>query len=561
MAQKTVRLIFINTQHGNNLLKEYKIANQLVDSASVSKEINQALLQLHAKEYLLASIDSTWTKPDSVCVRLYIGERFRWINLRRGNVDEVILNHSGFREKLYRDKPFSYSELATQEDNVLTYCENQGFPFATIRLDSISITPQGIQASLFLEKGTYIRFDTIHLEGSVSLKKRFLYAIIRAHPGQPYSQVKLDKAQQQLRQFPYLSLSQPYSVLFKNDRAYPVFYAQSRRANEIDGIIGFQPNEQTSNKLLVTGELNLKIRNLLSSGKNFFLRWQQIKPGSPRLNFTYEHPYFLGTPFEAKVDFNLLREDTSFVTVNRQLSVGYVNTNGGKLSFTTGLRTSALGKNASYRTSEQLPDYADYRYMYYGLGYTWNNLNNYFYPRRGLELAVDFSVGNKKIVKNPFLKQELYDTIDLSTVQLTIKADLRKYTALTSRACLLFQVKGGMISNQNLFLNDLYRLGGINTLRGFNENFFYASDYGIGTFEYRFFLEEQSFLFLFYDQAYLKYKIQNRYFEDGPLGTGAGINFKTNAGVFTLAYAVGNSKERKFGLNYSKIHFGLVSRF
>ncbi len=90
---------------------------------------------------------------------------------------------------------------------------------------------------------------------------------------------------------------------------------------------------------------------------------------------------------------------------------------------------------------------------------------------------------------------------------------------------------------------------------------FFASDFASGTIEYRYFIEPDSYLFLFYDQAWLKYDIRSGYYEDGPLGTGAGISLSTDAGIFSFVYALGQSKDRPFGLNYSKIHFGYTSRF
>ena len=46
-----------------------------------------------------------------------------------------------------------------------------------------------------------------------------------------------------------------------------------------------------------------------------------------------------------------------------------------------------------------------------------------------------------------------------------------------------------------------------------------------------------------------------------PFGTGTGFSFSTDAGVFNFVFALGKSKNQPFGINYSKIHFGYISRF
>ncbi|QNP54213.1 hypothetical protein H9L05_06150 [Hymenobacter qilianensis] len=81
--------------------------------------------------------------------------------------------------------------------------------------------------------------------------------------------------------------------------------------------------------------------------------------------------------------------------------------------------------------------------------------------------------------------------------------------------------------------------------------------------EYRQFTGPDSFVFLFLDQAYLQRKLAQGANADAPTGVGAGISFRTGAGLFQLVYSVGRSKQlnQKLALNASKIHFGITSRF
>jgi hemolysin activation/secretion protein len=127
---------------------------------------------------------------------------------------------------------------------------------------------------------------------------------------------------------------------------------------------------------------------------------------------------------------------------------------------------------------------------------------------------------------------------------------------------LLTRLKAGsLFNNNNIFLNDLHRIGGLKTLRGFNENNFFASRYGVATLEYRLYTDETSYLLLFYDQGYIYNQLDIQHREDLPLGFGAGLSFLTRAGVFNFVYSLGASSSQKLNFNLSKIHFGLVSRF
>ena len=98
-------------------------------------------------------------------------------------------------------------------------------------------------------------------------------------------------------------------------------------------------------------------------------------------------------------------------------------------------------------------------------------------------------------------------------------------------------------------------------MRGFDEYFFFASTYGIGTLEYRLFTAEDSYVLLFYDQGYYRSDLEKSKAEGLPLGVGGGISFSTGAGIFQLVYSVGKSEQQPMSLRASKIHFGITSKF
>jgi outer membrane protein assembly factor BamA len=561
MAQKKFFLSVRTTEQDRDVINKLKLQTVHKDSASAVLYLKELLAQLHKQSYLLASADSLFFKADTVIALVNVGNSFKWASLKVGNVGENMLSAVGYREKLYTGKRFSYQQAALLEQKILDFSENQGYPFASIRLDSIQMTDHSIAASLHYQTGPYIRFDTVVVEGSARFKQKYLAAFLRIGQGQAFSQQKLTRAEKLLRQTSYLTISKPTTVIFKNDRAYPVFFADERKASELDGIIGFMPNEQRQNKLLITGELNLQLRNLFKTGKALGVKWQQIRQASPRLNMTYEHTALFNTPLILNTNFDLLKEDSTFLSINRHLALAFHTGIAGKIQFYSGLKTSRLGNNAHYKTSEILPQFSDFNLLYYGVGYNWNNLDNYFYPSRGFNLSVDGSAGNKRILKNPFLEQTLYDNVDITSVQFSIKWHMANYFKLSPRSVLLARFDGGKVINPYLFRNDLFRVGGLTSLRGFNENFFFASGYGIATAEYRFFIESTSYLFMFYDQGYIDISTYVKSKPDFPSGTGIGVSFSTNSGIFSLVYSLSQSEDRKFALNFSKIHFGFTSRF
>ncbi|MDJ1468256.1 hypothetical protein QNI19_16880 [Cytophagaceae bacterium DM2B3-1] len=509
---------------------------------------------------MTASIESAQWRKDTLLVFVHLGNQFKWARLFQGNIRDDMLREVDYREKIYRDQPFNYQELANLEERILMYSEEHGYPFATIQLDSVEIKDEQIVASLKYEPGVYIVFDTMRVIGSARLKKRFLENWLRILPGQPYSQKRLNQAYNLLKQQSYLSLSQPYEVIFKNDRAYITFYADAGKSSEADGVVGFQPNEQKDGKLLLTGEVNLKLNNLLNAGGSFIFNWQQIKPGSPRLNISYTQPAFLKTPIEINGAFQLLREDTSssvlngYVTLNQQLNFYYNLGNWSKIGIGVQRYNSRLADSTMRGTAMQ----ADLNWLSYNVYYTYKYVDNLFYPRKGWWLNASIAAGNKQVTPNGQIDLQ---TVKRSSPQFTYQIIIRKYSRTGKKGSIFFQLSAAQLFNENLFQNELFRLGGLTSIRGFNQNFFFASDYIASTLEYRFFWEQTSYLFAFYDQAWVRTRILKTSVSDVPSGFGAGMSFSTKAGIFTIMYALGNSQARPFAIGYSKIHFGLTSRF
>ena len=99
-------------------------------------------------------------------------------------------------------------------------------------------------------------------------------------------------------------------------------------------------------------------------------------------------------------------------------------------------------------------------------------------------------------------------------------------------------------------------------LRGFDEQSIYASQYGVGTVEYHYLLEQNSFLFLFYDQGLYRRVVAGMpTVEDTPTGIGTGMDFQTKAGIFSIDYALGKQLGSPFDFRTGKINFGFENRF
>ncbi|MBC5994034.1 BamA/OMP85 family outer membrane protein [Pontibacter cellulosilyticus] len=530
------------------------------DSAEAAKEARALVYQLQQDAFLLASADSLYLRRDTLHVKLHLGQQYEWAQLRNDNLSEGILIESGFREKFYRDTPFKPAEYVKLQQRILNYAERNGYPFASVWLDSVTIENGKINAALMVEKAFVVTYDSVAIVGNTKTQPKFLMRYLQLLPGQIYNQDQVNASQRMLTQLPYIRQTRPPQVQFLRDKAKVLYFLEDRQANQIDGVVGFLPDPSRQDKLLITGEANLNIRNIRGTGKQLGLQWRRVNKGSVILNGEYLHPNLLGTPFELGTKFNLLKQDSSFITIQPRLQLAYYTLKYGKFSVFTEWRNSRILSSANTQSLQKL-DLADARTNTYGLNYLWNNLDDFYFPRRGRLVEMQLAAGKKTLLRNSDLEKSFYDTLDLKTTQLSLGLRVENFLRLGTNSALLTRLRGEALLNDQIFLNDMYRIGGLNTLRGFDEYFFYASAYAVGTLEYRLFTAADSYVLLFYDQAYYRSDLENSEASDFPFGVGGGISFSTGAGIFQLVYSLGKSDQQPISLRYSKIHFGITSKF
>jgi outer membrane protein assembly factor BamA len=223
--------------------------------------------------------------------------------------------------------------------------------------------------------------------------------------------------------------------------------------------------------------------------------------------------------------------------------------------------------------SRKLPDYLDTRKTLYGLEYYFEKLNYRFNPTNGFVIKFRGAAGSRRIKINQAIASiadpespgqsfaALYDSIAQKSIQYKLDYRLEKYWQLSKRNTIKTALVGGAVITDEIFVNEMYRLGGTKILRGFDEESVFASMFHVATVEYRFLLAQNSFFNIFGDFAYTEFKTNREYRNDFPYGFGAGLAFATKAGIFSISYALGTQQGSALNFRSAKIHFGYINLF
>jgi len=542
------------------LLERYAVSVRQPDSLSIVQALSRSISNLQEDGYFQAAasvpvrIDSNrWESTVSV------GPRYDWVRLSPGNLGLMMQEKSGFRERFFLHRPFRYQDVRKLMERVLDISDNEGFPFATIRLAKVQVKDGQVWAEIDYQTGPYITFGPLQIIGSNQVKAGFLATQLNIAVRSAYSQDKVDRIPEVIRSLPYLELTEGVALSFQNDEAVVRLSVADVQSSEVDALINFLPNENMPGKLLLTGRASLLLNNLMRSGKQLSLQWQRLQIESQQLSLAYQHPYLFKTPLQADLAFQLLKEDTLFLNRNMALSLSLPLAKRVKLGMQASLNSSnRLGEPVALSEPADT-QIADLDILNAGFFWQYDRLDNALYPTKGYSLSGTLAIGRKLI--GPEVGEDGKRVI----WQPWGKLNLAQYHRIGQVWVLHHRLSAAYLGAEQLFLNELFRVGGLNSLRGFNDNFFFASYYAISNLEWRLLLEDsdkdQSYLYVFYDQALMGHSLPQTAYRELPAGIGAGLSFSTRAGIFNLVYALGRTRERSFNPSLSRIHFGYISRF
>lgn len=558
-AQQSYTLVIHSIQN-ESLLKKIDYKKIFPSQTAINKELNNVLSYCYDNAYLTAAYDSIIADSLSTTAYLNFGAPYKWASLKKGNVDEGVLSEIGFREKIYSNKPLKYKEVRRVREKIVGYYENNGYPFAAVRLDSIVIGDDRISAELHVEKNGEFKIDSVVIRGTAKIAPVYMYNYLGIKPGSLYDESQLQKVNTRLRELPFVTVKKPASVTFTNKMNKLILNLDKKRASQFDGVVGILPDNKTG-KILFTGDVRLKLQNGLGRGELIDLNWRRLQTQTQDLKARIVYPFILRTPLGVDYNFKLYKKDTTYLDLNQNIGVQYMLIGGNYLKVFYTNKNSSLLSTKGLEFVTVLPPYADVHSNMYGVGLKFEKLDYRLNPRKGFTVQMNASAGSRIIKKNAKVNPAVYEKLKLNTAQYNSDLELQVFFPFGNRNTLMVGNQSAFLYSGTVFQNELFRIGGLRTLRGFDEESIFASAYSITTLEYRFILEQNSYLYVFGDQAFYENNSVGPYVNDHPVGFGAGISFETKAGIFSINYALGKQFDNPIQLRSGKIHFGIVNYF
>ncbi len=546
-------------------------AQNLKDTLMLQTLSYQWALEARKKGKYEFALDKYVLRRDSLLLFFFEGKKYITENivvkdlpityLQKYEIDKMIRKHHA---------------LATEEvEEALKKCvydyQTIGYPFAHFTALSPIFRRQGqdtIFTTLtyqFLPEKKFI-IDSLIFIGRKKERNPFLYSMIRLSPQDAYNQEAIDNVQKILNNSIYFkNVKTPITTFSANGKAKIRIPLEAKRANKFDVLVGVLPPSNTTNstdqRFQWTGTTDLALVSVIGYGESIQLKLEKLTLTSARVNMKVNVPYIARLPLQANVEFELQKQNIDFLNVKGLA--------GGEYGFSSFLSVRAQYKykrtsitdslRNAIRLNKRKPNVLDGSQTLYNVGFKYENLDYRFSPKKGLWATLDLGIGRKIIKKDTRLPTAIFDTLVLSQPTLESEIWLKGYFPVSKRGVIHLANRTYYLAQKKIYQSDQTQLGGGRSIRGFNENQFFSDAFTSFTGEYRFILEQNSFLFVFCDYGILRDKATATTYK--PLGLGLGMNYETPAGIVSFSYAVGKVGDIAFQPGRGKIHVGLVSLF
>jgi outer membrane protein assembly factor BamA len=562
-AQLRFKILYHQTSAETSIEKlkqDLKWPETVADSAEGVSRCRKMINNLYAKGYLAATMDSIYVKDSVFTVHLFTGDIYRWAEIKE-ELEYEVINQAGVSNLLRKSKAINPLNVSVIMRKVLKWYADNGYPFAKVSLANVVINGTGVNASLKVDRGDQVIFDTLIVKGNSKLAYSYLVNYLGLRKGEIYNEQKLERISTRLKEIPFITEIRKKETEFADNKIRVIIYIDSRKASQFSGVVGILPDNANSGKVNVTGDVKLRLLSSFNHAELFDLNWSNPLPKSQDLKIKLNYPFLFDMPLGLDAGFNIFKKDSTFLEFERELGIQHFLQGSNYVKVFASLLTSDLISVKGYENAIVLPSFADVRTTTYGIGWRYSKLDYRINPRRGFNMEAQAGTGTKVISRNSRLNAELYDSVDLKTNHFNGKGFADIYIPVMARGVINAGASGAWFFSPAIFDNELFRFGGLKTLRGFNEQSINASRYIIGKLEYRYILEQNSYVFIFGNMAYYENRSRNKFIHDTPYGYGAGITFETKLGIFSFTYALGKQFDNPVLIRDGKVHFGLVNYF
>lgn len=515
---KTIDSIGYTNKHSNAKLiaEEIKTVQQKLLRIGFLNQTNEEIIKVNDT---LFEVKFNLGKQQKF-LHIYIGENFELLGASKAT--EI--------------KPIA--EVENFMNTTLKTLERKGYSLAKIQLVNFKTIHNELHADLKTDIEIKRILNDIVINGYEKFPKSHTKNIKRIYRNKVFNQATLKNLSEDFNRIRFVKQIKSPEILFTRDSTKVYVYLEKTKPNTFDGFIGFTNDKK---KLIFNGYLDLKLQNILNGGEKFNLYWKSDGKDQKTFDANIEIPYLFKSPLGIKAQLNIFKQDSIFQNAKTALDLGYYFNYNTKVYLGYQSTESSDIQNTNSNT---LSDFNN-SFITSHLDFVAIDNNNILFPEK---TVVYFKLGLGKREANLGSESQFFGNLNLSH-----NLYLNKKNSINIRS------QNFYLNSNTYIINELFRFGGINSIRGFNENSLQGNTFGSVLSEYRYAFNEGIYLHSIIDYGYYQDKTSNT--SNSLLGLGFGFGLATKNGLLNFVYANGSTKDQTIKLSNSIVHLSFKARF
>lgn len=431
------------------------------------------------------------------------------------------------------------ADVETLMTSSVATLERKGYSLSSMQLIDYSAHNTSLTATLKIKTEKKRTLDDIVIEGYKKFPEGIRKNIAKQYKGKVFNQQNLQRVYNDFNAIRFVSQVRYPEILFKQDTTKVYVYLEKAKPNTFDGFIGFS-NDDKSN-VVFNGYLDLLLNNVLNTGEKFNLFWKSDGNKQTTFNTSLELPYIFRSSIGLKASLRIFKQDSTFQNTITDLNIGYYFSYNSKLFLGYQQSQSVDIQNLNNST---ISDYSNsfwtstYEYVNY-------NIDDFMFPEK-TSLFLKGGTGKR-------------DAKTGKTDQYFAQLNFSHNLYLNKRNIINLKTQSYYLNSKTYIINELFRFGGINSIRGFNENSLQANLLTSLMAEYRYVLSPNMYVHTITDYGYFQDDTSNS--KNNLLGLGFGFGLFTKTGLFNIIYANGSTKDQQIKLSNSIVHISFKTNF
>ena len=420
------------------------------------------------------------------------------------------------------------SDLNQKMNGLLRFYENRGYPFCELR-PNVQFNEVATLMQVDVLPGPYVRIDTVQFEGNTVTQADVLLRHLPFVLGDMYDQRMVDVFVARLQRLSFLEDVEPPQIELSGEQMVLVVGVKEARNARIEGGVGVAPGSGGAGQI-VTGAVELEVLNFAGGGREGRALWSRQGVDHSTLFVQYREPWILKSPASGWAEI-MMTERIGYVTHRFSGGIDLSVGEGGRV-------LGGLIYNRVLPDSVGLGEFETESMWAFEAGLEIDRRDDRWNPICGWQAEVLGEIGE----------------LSRGHTRRRWTVDGQVFLPLGKRSTLALRGRGLWVSQADGVPEAAWiRVGGAQSLRGYQEEAFWGTRAGWANVEWRLLLGRRARIFAFVDVGGIGGVIDRTW----PVAYGVGLLADARMGGVGVDYGLARGE----GLGRGMVHVRMIGAF